>query len=183
MENKKIYAFDFDGTIVTNEFPKIGQPIQEVIDMIHEVKKQGHYIILYTMREDERLREALDFCRSYRIFFDAVNDNLRHMKHFYRNNPRKIFANYYIDDHNMGVRAINEDYAELKRRIGTDDTIDVMVYQCMMIQENKIKSLEQQLKAKDKALDRACEAVSRGSEGRYVEPKEELKELFEHGTD
>lgn len=117
MINKKIYAFDFDGTIVTNEFPSIGQPIMEVINMIHEVKKQGHYIILYTMREDQYLADALAFCRGWRIFFDAVNDNLPHMKEFYKNNPRKIFANYYIDDYNMGVSAINKDYAELKQQL------------------------------------------------------------------
>ena len=28
---KKIYAFDFDGTIVTNAYPKIGAPIQSAI--------------------------------------------------------------------------------------------------------------------------------------------------------
>lgn len=107
-EERKIYAFDFDGTIVTNEFPEVGKPIMEVIDLIRSVKSQGHYVILYTMREGEYLKDAIDFCRSWRIFFDAVNDNLPHMKEFYRNNPRKIFANYYVDDHNMFLKAINQ---------------------------------------------------------------------------
>lgn len=31
-----------------------------------------------------------------------VNDNLPEMCEFYHNNPRKIFANVYIDDHNAG---------------------------------------------------------------------------------
>lgn len=107
MKNKKIYAFDFDGTIVTNEFPNIGEPIKEVIDLIKEIKKQGHYIILNTMREDDYLQEAISFCNAFQIKFDVVNDNLPHMKEFYGNNPRKIFANYYIDDHNMFIESIN----------------------------------------------------------------------------
>lgn len=105
MKNK-IYAFDFDGTIVTNEFPNIGEPIKEVIDLIHEVQSQGHYIILNTMREGERLEQAIKFCTRHGIYFDAVNDNLPHMKEFYKNNPRKIFANYYIDDHNLFIESI-----------------------------------------------------------------------------
>lgn len=34
--------------------------------------------------------------------FDAVNDNLPHMKNFFKNNPRKIFCNEYLDDNNFG---------------------------------------------------------------------------------
>lgn len=106
---KKIYSFDFDGTIVTNKFPEIGEPIQETIDLIKDVKAKGHYIILNTMRENESLMRALMFCKSLGIEFDAVNDNLPHMKEFYKNNPRKIFANYYIDDHNLFVDGVNNE--------------------------------------------------------------------------
>jgi uncharacterized protein YpuA (DUF1002 family) len=59
------------------------------------------------MREDEKLTEAVEFCKTLGIEFDAINDNLEHMKKFYRNNPRKIFANYYIDDHNAFLPSIN----------------------------------------------------------------------------
>lgn len=106
--NKLIYAFDFDGTIVTNEFPEIGTPIMNVVHLIHQVKAEGHYTILNTMREDALLDEAIEFCKRLGVEFDAVNDNLPHMKEFYKNNPRKIFANFYIDDHNMFVDGVNE---------------------------------------------------------------------------
>lgn len=104
---KQIYSFDFDGTLVQNAFPQIGAPIKSVIDFAFEVKNQGHYIILNTMREGDYLKEAIDFCKSIGLEFDAVNDNLPHMKEFYKNNPRKIFANYYIDDHNLMMSEIN----------------------------------------------------------------------------
>ena len=53
------------------------------------------------MREGERLQEAVDWCLAQGIEFDAVNDNVACMQEFYGNNPRKIFANEYIDDHNL----------------------------------------------------------------------------------
>lgn len=105
---KKIYAFDFDGTIVTNAYPDIGTPIQSTINLLKKCKANGDYIILYTMREGKHLEDAIEFCDRLGIVFDAINDNLPHMKEFYHNNPRKIFANYYIDDHNLFVEDVND---------------------------------------------------------------------------
>lgn len=104
---RKIYSFDFDGTIVKNKFPDIGEPIQDVIQIAIMAKLKGDYVILNTMREGKYLEDALKFCKSVGIEFDAVNDNLEHMKEFYQNNPRKIYADYYIDDHNFFVESIN----------------------------------------------------------------------------
>ncbi len=106
--DKKIYAFDFDGTLVRNCFPNIGTPISSVINLAINLREKGHYIILNTMREGRYLDEALIFCKKMGLEFDAVNDNLPHMKKFYKNNPRKIFANYYIDDHNLFIEEINK---------------------------------------------------------------------------
>lgn len=103
----KIYAFDFDGTLCTNKFPEIGEPIAKTIELAKKVKSRGDYIILNTMRKGRNLGEAVKWCKDQGIVFDAVNDNLPHMKEFFKNNPRKIFANYYIDDHNMFVDVIN----------------------------------------------------------------------------
>lgn len=115
-QSAKIYSFDFDGTIVQNKYPEIGEPISEVIQFIQRVKADGNYIILNTMREGKYLKQAVDFCRDNGIVFDAVNDNLPHMQAYFKNNPRKIFANYYVDDHNLFMPKINnltsEDYDE-----------------------------------------------------------------------
>lgn len=45
---------------------------------------------------------AVEFLCSAGLAPDAVNDNLPEMCDVYHNNPRKIFANVYIDDHNAG---------------------------------------------------------------------------------
>ena len=95
-----IYAIDFDGTICTNKWPEIGEPIQDIVNYILDIQERGDQWILYTMREGEKLDEAMSWLALRGLHPDAVNDNLPQMKAFYGNNPRKVFANYYIDDHN-----------------------------------------------------------------------------------
>lgn len=97
-----IFAIDFDGTIVKNAFPGIGDLNPEAVRFIRALKERGDKWILYTMREGEYLQKALDFLAAIHLLPDAVNDNLPEMKEFYGNNPRKVFANVYIDDHNAG---------------------------------------------------------------------------------
>jgi len=97
-----IFAIDFDGTIVENRFPEIGDIKPEALEFIQDLQQRGDKWILYTMREAEHLERALDYLRALNLIPDAVNDNLPEMKEFYGNNPRKVFANVYIDDHNAG---------------------------------------------------------------------------------
>ena len=100
----RIIGVDFDGTLAITKgtYPKIQKPIQEVIDYILEEQRKGAYLILVTMREGDVLDQAVMWCREQGIEFDAVNDNLPHMKEFFKNNPRKIFCNEYLDDMNLG---------------------------------------------------------------------------------
>lgn len=97
-----IYAIDFDGTIVSNKFPKIGEINNQAKTFIERIKSHGDKWILYTMREGKYLDDALKFLKAYGLVPDAVNDNLPELCDLYGNNPRKIFANVYIDDHNAG---------------------------------------------------------------------------------
>ena len=100
----RIIGVDFDGTLAVTKgtYPKIQKPIQEVIDYILEEQRKGAYLILVTMREGDVLDQAVKWCREQGIEFDAVNDNLPYMKEFFKNNPRKIFCNEYLDDMNLG---------------------------------------------------------------------------------
>ena len=97
-----IYAIDFDGTIVTNGFPGIGVENGEAIKFIKRLQTRGDRWILWTMREGDLLMEAMDWLAVRDLHPDAVNDNLPELKELYGNNPRKVFANVYIDDHNAG---------------------------------------------------------------------------------
>lgn len=94
-----IVAVDFDGTIVSNAWPRIGIINQHTKDFILWLQKQGHTWILLTMREGEKLQEAVAFCKEHGLNPDYVNDNTKELIEQFGNNPRKIYADIYIDDH------------------------------------------------------------------------------------
>ena len=103
MERKPIiYAIDFDGTICENAFPAIGKLDPAAERFIRDLRARGDKWILYTMREGASLAEALAFLAIHDLMPDAVNDNLPELCALYKNNPRKVFAHVYIDDHNAG---------------------------------------------------------------------------------
>ena len=87
-----IYAVDFDGTLCSYMWPGIGEPNTELIDRLISEKQNGAELILWTMREGEALREALEWCSMHGLEFDAVNDNLERLQREYGNNPRKVYG-------------------------------------------------------------------------------------------
>ena len=102
-ERKKIYKFDFDGTIAaTGKFPEIGKPVRRVINYIKQIQLRKEKWILETNREGEYLEMALAWLTEQGLYPDAVNDNLPEMQKFFKGNPRKIFANVCVDDLNAG---------------------------------------------------------------------------------
>lgn len=101
MENRKIYAVDFDKTLnLADTYPQLGRPNMELIAFLKERQQAGDKIILWTCREGDLLKSAIKFCKNYGLKFDAVNDNIRENIEHFSNNCRKVFANYYIDDRN-----------------------------------------------------------------------------------
>lgn len=102
-----IYAFDFDGTLAVTDYPNIVRPIEKTVTFAKNLKQRGHQIILWTCREGGHLNIALKWCKEQGLEFDAVNDNLEERKAQWDNNCRKIYADYYIDDHNMFMEDVN----------------------------------------------------------------------------
>lgn len=98
-----IIAVDFDGTLVEDKFPEIGQPIQRVWDDIKKAQANGCKIILWTSRDNERLKAAVEFCVERGLHFDAINDNLDECKVLFNNSTRKVYANEYWDDKAVGT--------------------------------------------------------------------------------
>ena len=99
----KIYAVDFDGTLSLGTYPYIGEPNKDLIAYLINARSNGEKVILWTCREGELLDEAVKWCRGMGLEFDAVNDHLPELKEAWGNNPRKVFANVYIDDRNALV--------------------------------------------------------------------------------
>ena len=63
MDNAKIIAVDFDGTLVENKWPEIGAPIEKNIAKVKAEQEAGAKIILWTNRVGEPLEKALSFCK------------------------------------------------------------------------------------------------------------------------
>jgi len=96
-----IIAVDFDGVIVEDRFPDIGTPDLLVIASLSILRGRGHKVILWTSRVGDRLTEAVNLCSQLGLRFDAINsgdpDNLAE----YGTDPRKVYADVYIDDHSI----------------------------------------------------------------------------------
>lgn len=103
-----IIAVDFDGTLADTDATQIYGVNKELVAQLVLLRQKGNKVILWTCREGERLNDAIEFCRKYGLEFDAVNDNLPRYKALGLN-PRKIFANIYIDDAASGVDEFMKD--------------------------------------------------------------------------
>ena len=93
-----IIAVDFDGTLCEECWPEIGSPNLKLIGELIYRKSLGDKLILWTCRSDFCLAQAVKWCASYGLTFDAVNDNVQEIVDKYGSNSRKITADVYIDD-------------------------------------------------------------------------------------
>ena len=98
-----IIAVDFDGTIVTHEYPKIGKPIPFAIDTLIRLQEERHRIILWTAREGKLLEDAVEYCKKNGLELYAVNSNYPEEQVLTEAlKPRKLTVDLFIDDRNLG---------------------------------------------------------------------------------
>ena len=97
-----VLAIDFDGTLCVDRFPEIGEEIPNRIDALKKLKQDGHKLILWTCRQNDKLGKHLDnavqWCADRGLVFDAVNENLPEVKEKWGGDTRKVYCDYYIDD-------------------------------------------------------------------------------------
>ena len=96
-----VFAVDFDGTLSFGQYPDAGPANDGLIDFLNTRKSKGDKLILWTCREGEYLRRAVDFCHDHGLEFDAINDNLPENVEKYGVNSRKVSCDFYIDDRAM----------------------------------------------------------------------------------
>jgi len=102
-KRKLILAVDFDGTI-TNEncwyyANEIKPNAKEVINFLHDILNVE--IIIWTCRDNyyfDGLNVAIDFLKYHDIHYDCINRNANIIIEKWKNDSRKIFADFYIDD-------------------------------------------------------------------------------------
>lgn len=95
-------AVDFDGTIVENKYPDIGKPKLFAFDTLRRLQNDGNLLILWTYRYGKKLEEAVEFCKSNGIEFYAVNKSFPEEEYSPQDMSRKIDADIFIDDRNIG---------------------------------------------------------------------------------
>ena len=100
-----IIALDFDGTVVTHEYPYVGEDIGAV-PVLKELTAAGHQLILFTMRSGKLLDEALAWFERNGIELFAVNENPEQKSW---TSSVKVHANIYIDDCALGCPIRFED--------------------------------------------------------------------------
>ncbi len=100
-KDKLIIAVDFDGTIVEDAYPGIGEPRIFAFETLKRLQQDGHRLILWTYRCNNKLDDAVEFCRLQGIEFYAVNKSFPE-EEFKGDVSRKIMADLFIDDRNIG---------------------------------------------------------------------------------
>ena len=95
MSYKPIVAVDFDGTLSLGaQYPDIGYFNLSLYKALMDLRKCDWSIVLWTCREGEELREAVEWCKMNGLEFDAINENPPEVPF----KSRKVVANMYIDD-------------------------------------------------------------------------------------
>ena len=97
-----IIAVDFDGTIVEHRYPAIGNEIPFAIETLKRLSEERHRLILWSVREGKLLEEAVSFCSDRGLKFYAVNSNYPEENKNHENFSRKLKADLFIDDRNVG---------------------------------------------------------------------------------
>lgn len=103
----KTLSIDFDGTLTGYaDFPSIPEPtiIHRIVGrIVKHLQKRGWYIILNTCREGREVTTAVAFCLMFHDFApNTANCNAPWLIEKY-GDCRKILADYYLDDRNIGL--------------------------------------------------------------------------------
>lgn len=105
-----IIGIDFDGTCVTHEFPYIGKDIGAV-PVLKELVDKGYRLIIFTMRSEQRLDDAVEWFNANKIPLWGINQNPE--QYTWTSSP-KAYCNLYIDDAALGC-PLSYDYAISER--------------------------------------------------------------------
>ena len=127
-------AVDFDGTIVEHRYPEIGEEIPFATETLKMLIKDRHRLILWSVREDELLDEAVEWCRQRGVEFYAVNrDYPEEEKEKNNHFSRKLKADLFIDDRNVGGLP---DWGEIYRMVTENVTYKQIVRNAIRAHNN-----------------------------------------------
>lgn len=105
----KILAVDFDGTVVTHQYPEIGTPVPKAIETLKRLNENGVKIILWTMRSEKFLDDAVKYLEENGVELWGINSNPEQKS--WTNSP-KAYAQIYVDDAALGCPLLESPIAE-----------------------------------------------------------------------
>ncbi|MCB0482474.1 MAG: hydrolase [Flavobacteriales bacterium] len=109
-----VIAIDFDGTIVEDAYPEIGEPKMFAFETLRELQKDRHQLILWTTRSGAKLQDAISHCAKHGIEFYAHNQSFPEEK-FDGSYSRKLNCELFISHKNVGgLLGWGEAYQEIK---------------------------------------------------------------------
>lgn len=90
-----VYAVEFDGTLVEDKYPEIGEEISGAVNALSTLQASGCKLILWTRRTGDELEAAKSWCSDRGLTFDAVNAELDGTE------CQKVHADYYVDSRSV----------------------------------------------------------------------------------
>lgn len=100
MNNNTIIGLDFDGTVVEHSYPKIGNPLPDCIYWLRKCQDAGAKFILWTIRDDKHLLDAISYLNGCGIRIYGANQNPGQREW---NSSPKAYCHIYVDDMGMGI--------------------------------------------------------------------------------
>lgn len=97
-----IIAIDFDGVIVRDAYPAIGRPLIDMQDVMRLLFQHGHILIINTCRTGKHAEEAKYTLDKMNVSYHLFNQNHPERITEYDLESRKISADLYLDDKNLG---------------------------------------------------------------------------------
>jgi hypothetical protein len=106
-----IIAIDFDSTIVEEIYPYIGPVKSGAKEVINRLSNEGHTIIINSCRSGLYEGYMEEFLNKEGILYDWINCNTPSQIEKFGRDCRKISADIYVDDKNLG--GIPDDWNEI----------------------------------------------------------------------
>jgi len=93
---------DFDGTVVTHDYPRVGKDIGAV-PLLKKLVENKHQLILFTMRSGKELEDAVKWFADNEITLFGIQTNPT--QHEWTDSP-KAYGQLIIDDAALGCPLI-----------------------------------------------------------------------------
>ena len=98
-----VIAFDFDGTLVKDEFPNVGEPLEDGLNLMKRLIEEDVEVVLFTVRSGNYLQDAIEFLRSRGIEDFFVNQNANTIS-----DSPKVYYDVIFDDRAFGAPLVRE---------------------------------------------------------------------------